>query len=272
MTKIGLAGDWHGNTRWAVSVLDFFAKNGISVVYQVGDFGLWPGADGKAYLDAVRKVCEENGQRLWITPGNHEDYDQIENVEGEIQNLGGGPRFTWEVALLPRGFAWEEGGLKFCSLGGAPSVDRLSRKPGRSWWEGERITLEDVRRLEGVEADVMLTHDSGNACTPAVAAIIDVPPHKAPWPEITLIEAAEGRKMLDLAIELVKPKLLVHGHYHVYDLAIGRGEPEEGGMVVLSLDMDGLRTNVAVLDTETLFSDLAGQLGSSDSSDADAEA
>jgi hypothetical protein len=130
-------------------------------------------------------------------------------------------------------------------------VDRLQRSPGRSWWPGERIELSDVRRLDGVEADVFLAHDSGNACSPAVAGIIDTPPHQSFWPEICLQEAAESRKMLDMALELVQPTLLVHGHYHVADYALGRGEDPDG-MRVLSLHMDGVDQNIAILDTETL--------------------
>ena len=45
--RIGFAGDWHGNVAWATSRLQAFGATGVSTVYQVGDFGLWPGPGGK---------------------------------------------------------------------------------------------------------------------------------------------------------------------------------------------------------------------------------
>lgn len=45
-TRIALAGDWHGNTRWALHALEAAARQGCDTVVHLGDFGLWPGHDG----------------------------------------------------------------------------------------------------------------------------------------------------------------------------------------------------------------------------------
>ena len=75
--RIGFAGDWHGNVAWATSRLRAFGAVGVSTVYQVGDFGLWPGSSGKRFLRSVDSTCERSDVRLFIVLGNHEDYDRV---------------------------------------------------------------------------------------------------------------------------------------------------------------------------------------------------
>lgn len=36
---VGLAGDWHGDTEWALDALTRFAEVGVTTVHHVGDFG-----------------------------------------------------------------------------------------------------------------------------------------------------------------------------------------------------------------------------------------
>ena len=51
------------------------------------------------------------------------------------------------VAYLKRGKVYTIDGFKFLVLGGALSVDRMYRKPGKSWWEGEYWPEEEKRDL-----------------------------------------------------------------------------------------------------------------------------
>lgn len=248
---VGLAGDWHGNTRWAVSCLKMFSDADIKTVYQVGDFGLWPGARGAAYLSYVLGACEKLGMTLWIVPGNHEDYDQIvdpEDPEGgtERQVLGSGD--GWEVAVLPRGYGWEFGGRKFVALGGAPSIDYQMRTEGASWWPAEMIRESDLERLPRSEgADVMLTHDAPDGGTEAVQKIINTPPHLSMWSESGLRYAREGRMLMNRAVEIVKPAVFVHGHMHVTDHRLD----EESNRLYVAMGADGELGNVAVLHLDT---------------------
>lgn len=251
--KVALVGDWHGNDRWAISVLDRLASEGVTTVYQLGDFGLWPGFEGENYLQNIVTACEGLGITLWITPGNHEDYSQIEdpeNFDGEVpplQVLAEGPGF--QVAILPRGYSWEIGGKKFLSFGGAPSIDFQFRKPGRSWWAEEMIRDSDIMRLEDRgEIDVMLAHDSPDGGTAAVQKIIDTPSHLSGWSDKALEYAREGRIKMNQAVELVDPRVFAHGHYHVKD---SRGDADQERLY-LSLDMDGLPGNVGILDLEEM--------------------
>jgi predicted phosphodiesterase len=50
INRIGVAGDWHGNTGHALKALKLLAGNNIATIAHVGDFGVWPGNSG-----AIRK-------------------------------------------------------------------------------------------------------------------------------------------------------------------------------------------------------------------------
>jgi hypothetical protein len=48
--RIAVAGDWHGNTAWAVRAVRRMAallpRDGPRVIVHLGDFGIWPGPEG----------------------------------------------------------------------------------------------------------------------------------------------------------------------------------------------------------------------------------
>ena len=133
--KLGVAGDWHGNRAWALRCVAAFAAAGITEIYHLGDFGIWPGPRGRDYLTGVDSALRANGMTIFITPGNHEDYDQINAVATTDRGGEIGPIqwITQRIAILPRGHRWTRAGWSFISLGGAPSVDRWSRRAGLEW-------------------------------------------------------------------------------------------------------------------------------------------
>lgn len=135
--RVGFAGDWHGNLPWAKRCLERFAAEGITTVYQVGDFGLWPGPSGKKFLRVVNATCERAQLRLVVVPGNHEDYDRVKAMRTDDEGwlfLRDYPR----IRFAPRGHAWTDArGSRFAALGGAGSIDRNLRRPGVSWWPEE---------------------------------------------------------------------------------------------------------------------------------------
>lgn len=246
-TLVGVAGDWHGNSMWAVSVIDRFYDMGIKTILQLGDFGVWPDRSGKFYLDELQNVLISNGQFLYVTLGNHEDYTQVHAIEPDDEGI------KWirsNIALLPRPFRFELKLTTFLSLGGAPSVDRQFRTPYKSWWPEEMITEEQVEEaVAGGTVDVMLTHDAPNGGTRAVESILA---SGGGWSPEALAYAAEGRDLMDKAVYSIKPKMLLHGHYHVKDSGylrygkLGFGE-------IHSLSLDGTDGNVAVLHLDEDF-------------------
>ena len=130
--RIGFAGDWHGNVAWATSRLQAFGNAGITTVYQIGDFGLWPGSSGKRFLRAVDSACEHSGLHLFIVLGNHEDYDRVKLMRTDDAGwlyLKDYPRLRFAT----RGHTWIDGaGTRFAALGGAGSIDRNIRRLGVS--------------------------------------------------------------------------------------------------------------------------------------------
>lgn len=71
-----LAGDWHGNTGWATSLIASAGIRDIPVVLQLGDFGYWvPGRRTDTYLDAIETACVRHGVTVLWVDGNHECVD-----------------------------------------------------------------------------------------------------------------------------------------------------------------------------------------------------
>lgn len=252
--KVGVAGDWHGASRWAVETLDLYADAGVTTVFHVGDFGIWPGEHGRRYLQAVTATLRENGQHLYATPGNHEDYDQIGAVPVTVRDEYGPIQWITErVALLPRGHRFTVGGRRAVSLGGAPSIDRERRIPRISWWPQEALTREQVDTVvAGGHADLMFTHDSPDIplATRAVADIVTTPYLGAS--SATMEWVTQGRRLMTEAVLAVQPLLLFHGHYHVYDQALRLLPGTDDPMRIVSLAHDGTVGNAVILDTQTL--------------------
>lgn len=239
--KIGIAGDWHGNFTWTKHVLACFKRNGITTVHQVGDFGIaWPG-HGQAYTDSVDALCELLGITLYITPGNHENWDWIDGLPFQ----DGQAWIGMNVCILERGFRFEMGGRSFLSLGGAPSIDFDRRQEGVSWWRGEALTEQDVAKVAyGGSVEIMLAHDAPDGGTDKVQRIIDRP--GTFWSEAGLQYAKEGRELMTAAFEAADPIFFAHGHYHVHD------EKKVGECQFVSLGTDGKDMNAIVLDLDSL--------------------
>lgn len=240
MTRLGIAGDWHGNRDWAIRCVGALAEAGVGEIYHLGDFGIWPGPPGRSYLLDLEEALAGHDLYLFVTPGNHEDYDQIKRLPAvdKGHGIGAVQWITDHVALLPRGHRWQRDGWTLVSLGGAPSVDRWLRRPGWNWWAAEAITDEDVARVARAgPADVMLTHDAPDADfgTHGVARVLSSNP--LGWPRKALKYASEGRARMTTAFLAVRPRVFLHGHYHLRDEAWIDYFPHRTHVV--SVDCDG---------------------------------
>lgn len=272
--RVALAGDWHGRTTWAAGRLLSLAAThpDIDTLLHLGDFGIWPGPTGAAYLNALEKVCARTGIRILITPGNHEDWNRLEGgwhqqaidrgAQDPASLEGREPlTLTDHISVLPRGYRFALGGRRtFVSLGGAPSVDfdMPHRVEGQSWWREEAITPADVAyTVAGGHAEIFLAHDSPEQpyMTPKVMRICHGEPDPDEitfsWSTNALAYAAIGRDRMTEAFLAVRPKLFVHGHYHVTDQATVT-LPDGHPCLIHALGADGQRGNVAILDLDTL--------------------
>lgn len=256
------AGDWHGNTRWAVALLDHLGGAGVTEVFQVGDFGVWPGEHGRTYLTAVEAVLADNDQTLTVVLGNHEDYDQVAafgvDDDGWLRN-----HEESRIRYAPRGHVWTQHGVRFAALGGAGSFDRLLRTPGETWWPGEELTDDDcaalvanVGRTGWDRVDVLLTHD-------VPAGVAPPWPTDGPLPDWVSGEVLDycrrQRERLRGAVDAVAPYLVVHGHWHArVNNALDGTRPDGSGYRcdLLGLDRDGEDGNACTI----AWHDLARQL------------
>lgn len=239
-SRIAFAGDWHGNVNWAVACVEYAAEQRAEAIMHVGDFGYDFRAKFVRDLDhALRRAAIP----LLFVDGNHEDFDTL--YRHPVRNNGLRHVSHW-ISHIPRGFRWQWAGLTWLGCGGAHSVDRQWREPGKSWWAGETITPEDVDRcVEGGQTDVLISHDC-----PAGVSIPGLGGSSFPAEEIELAEA--HRDVLRQAVNGTRPRLIVHGHYHrnyrtEVDLGYGR-------VSVQGLGMDGTEfgENMWIVDADDL--------------------
>lgn len=255
--RIVVAGDWHGNSRQASHVIRTAAKvlagEPLRLVVHCGDFGVWPGPHGAAYLEAVRRACDEHGVFVRFVDGNHEDFTQLEHLRvrerwdgREAGDWLGFPADPAPVAWIPRGYRWTWHGRTWLALGGAASVDRAVRTEGRDWWPQEEITGEQAAMVaRDGPVDVMVTHD----CPAGV--VHSFPPPPSFWDVRDLARSDAHRERLQRVVDAVRPRWLMHGHLHrSYQLTASFSY---GPCEVTGLDRDGGDgSNWAVLDTERM--------------------
>jgi Icc-related predicted phosphoesterase len=254
-TRVGFAGDWHGNTFWALKMIDLLKQENIEIIYHLGDFGLWGGHDGAKYLLKLEKKLRENNMLLVVTPGNHENYDALEKIPENP--LGFLERHDLpHIWFTPRGKHWEQRDLVFASLGGAGSIDKDLRVKGVTWWAQEEITELDIDKLvkeneKYGKLDVLLTHEVP-AGVPMGEKNHNIPPEIVHY-------CYKQRMLLREAVDIVKPKLLMHGHWHRYNEYLIEGLDTSYityETKVIGLSYDGTKNNVAVcsiVDNEIKF-------------------
>lgn len=253
MTKIALAGDWHGDLWWQKTALHTLGRLGVKVILHAGDYGVgWPGK-WPDFVNSAESVLRQYDMTLYVTPGNHENWGWINTREYDDVGFY---RMTNHAILLRRNTIFDipygDGEARLVhSLGGAPSIDYQHRTQGISWWEDEMLTYGDVMRArqigESHNVDIMVTHDAPDGGTQAVQDIIDTPRHRSIWSSKGLAYAAEGRALMNHAVSGVNPKVFVHGHFHAADMS-----QDEGGTLWVSLGCNRQDNNLALLDLATL--------------------
>ncbi|MBR5951337.1 MAG: metallophosphoesterase [Actinomycetaceae bacterium] len=167
---IFLTGDTHGATDIHKLTAKRFDRKGLTrddYVIILGDFGLiWeepPTKEDAWWLDWL-----ENGAP-WTTLvvlGNHENYRLIRKMETEAWKGGRMRRFRPHVLQLVDNEIFDIEGQTFFVRGGAHSIDRHRRIPGKSWWPEEVPTVEErsaaISKLDSVgwKVDYVLTHEA----------------------------------------------------------------------------------------------------------------
>ena len=235
-----LAGDWHAVASWIERVVPAMGRTSDATsILHVGD--LWPSDE---LCKTIDYWCAKAGiTHLVLTGGNHEPWAEVESLLAEAP--GHAVRVSEVVWLLPRPARLTVGGRRVLSVGGATSVDRETRIPGKNWWRSEEITDEQVdQAIAWGDADLLITHESPETVTPAVRHILEKP---APWiPQSALRDSAAGRARLERVLRSTRPRLTAHGHYHSHDY-----RTLEDGSQIVSLGCNGQPGNAVQLDLRT---------------------
>lgn len=229
---VAFAGDWHGNASYAGSVIEALPAE-VEAILHTGDFGY---NFTSHFLNTLTDKAAKHDKIIMFCAGNHDNYDYLETIPVDDDGV---QRLTERIWHLPRAFRWEWFGLKFLALGGAHSIDRLSRKQGISWWPQEWINHRDMyAAIEGGDVDIMLTHDA-----PAGHHIPGLLPEHL-IPEDDLRYADQHREIIKFVVQEVNARWLWHGHYHSFYRV------ESGNTVITGLDCDGsqMYRNVDVVD------------------------
>lgn len=182
-SRVFVTGDIHGtNDLYKLSVFADRMEDALcadpapKLMLVCGDFGAIfdpkPGGDWERALRAVyRSFYERCGLVVATCLGNHENYDRIYHELPE-QAWCGGKVYTMDGSRGP--FYLQNGGYYTVSaakgdfsvlvMGGAPSADRKTRIPHKSWWPDEipsramlKTALDNLDRHGGY-ADYILTH------------------------------------------------------------------------------------------------------------------
>ena len=138
-----------------------------------GDFGLvW---DNENNISGEEKYWTKwLNDKPWTTlfvDGNHENHPRLNSYPIEEKFGGRVHKIADSIYHLMRGEYYEIGGYTFWTFGGAQSHDKWHRVEGKSWWEEEMPTLEEMNY--GVDklnecnnkVDFIITH-----CAPGIIA------------------------------------------------------------------------------------------------------
>jgi hypothetical protein len=245
--RIGVAGDWHGNTAWATrAVRKISARlpaDGPRIIVQLGDFGIWSGASGREYLSRLDAALAAADAELWFVDGNHEDFAQLARLR---PGPDGRAQVTARIWHLPRGHRWRWHGRDWLALGGAVSLDRAGRAEGIDWWPEEEITRPQARSvIEAGPADVMVTHE----CPAGIKHAFPPPPSW--WSPADLRRSDAHQALLREVVVAVQPRWLMHGHLHLSYQR--RADLGYGPIKVTGLDSDGAPSgDWAILDITSM--------------------
>ncbi len=138
------------------------------VVIQLGDFGwIWYPIGQNKEQEHWLDWLVSKSFTLAVIPGNHENYNIIENLP-QIEKWGNPvwvlSRKVGEIYILQRGYVYHINNQKIFTCGGALSIDKEIRTENISWWKQELLSYnEETRALDQLDeaqwkVDYVLTH------------------------------------------------------------------------------------------------------------------
>ena len=244
--KVVLLGDTHGNAHALVDAF-FVAKDAeAEAIIQLGDFGFgWIAHTGQCEFSRLAaEMVERTAIPFYWLDGNHENFDLLYEIEPDENNH----RHIFPgVTHLGRGSTLTIGDTTFMAFGGAISVDRQHRVLGRSYWQQESVTPEDIEAVKSntTPIDIFLSHDApygaqtdGNYRWLAKT-----------FGEMAKDESVVNQKLVREALDLSEAKQAYHGHLHLLYRA-----KLDNGVTVTGIAHDGSKENTLLLDNTSVQS------------------
>lgn len=238
-----VAGDWHGDFRYACKAMAYAARHGCEVLIQLGDFGYY---HEDRYVTGLDIEAKRLGIHLLFIDGNHEHHRLLLHQPVDDDGVR---RLKDRVWHLPRGYRWDWHGIKFLALGGAYSIDRTWLVPYVEWFPEETLTIEQMyRATQGGDVHVMFTHEPPNR-----VLIPNLNEGIAPRNELEL--AHEHQTLVGKVVDEVHAKILWHGHMHrkYHDFRLNPITGEKTLVKGLDMNKRPLEDNVDIVNLYDLF-------------------
>ncbi len=214
VASVLVCGDTHGDAEWLSRiVLPSARERGVDAVLVVGDFGFY--REAATFLRRANLSRRAFGVDVLFLDGNHEEFPYLNQEIALCRAAGDDDRSPVQLGeslyYLPRGSRIEIGGAQAAILGGATSINRYDLDEGETWFADEAITEEDLDALGTDRADILLSHDAPSGWAIKAREDSELP---ETWRR-QLPASREHRVTLRRGYEQVRPRLLIHGHFHV---------------------------------------------------------
>jgi hypothetical protein len=120
----------------------------------------------------------------------------------------------------------------FC-IGGAKSIDSHYRTEGLNWWADEELSYSQFLKLcddyEKLKPEVVVAHEMPESLTYIVCSKCNLTKYD---------DKSITRQFLDNILEIHKPDLFIHGHWHVDHHTIHNGVEYIGLGELKHLDLE----------------------------------
>ena len=206
-TTIAIAGDWHGNSGWALRAIAAIPDD-VDLLIHLGDFGLM-GEGFDRFLHKVNKAAVARDLQITVLPGNHENYRWIAAQRVDDNGL---VVATDRIRLYPRGHRFVVEDVSYCAVGGAVSIDQGRRTAGQTWWPQEEVREDEAEAIaNGGHVDVLLTHDA-----PLGSGAPGLPQRElVEWAGAEVVAKAYlHQKRIRKITDALSPSRVIHGHFH----------------------------------------------------------
>lgn len=155
-------GDTHGGFDIEKIFTQSYAKDDYVVI--CGDFGMIWSDEKDEHEKSIEALYNELPCEVLFVDGNHENFNRLDKLP-QVPKFGDFVgAYSEKIFHLKRGRIYTIDGINFFVMGGALSIDKARRVEGLSWWDGERISkeqvafaLKNIAEFKG-EIDFVLTH------------------------------------------------------------------------------------------------------------------